>query len=45
MFSRYNSKQIRCVLNKRNLIAEYNDDDSLGETISRVSLLPEGYLL
>lgn len=44
MFSRYNNKQIRCVLNKRILITEYNQDDSLGENISRVTLLPEGYV-
>jgi hypothetical protein len=45
MFSRYNTKQIRCVLNKRHLVTEYNAEDELGETISRVTLLPNGYLL
>jgi hypothetical protein len=43
MFSRYNTKQIRCVLNKRQLVTEYDEDDVLGESIQRVSLLPEGY--
>ena len=44
MFSRYNTKQIRCVLNKRQLITEYDEDDVLGESIQRVSLLPEGFI-
>jgi hypothetical protein len=43
MFSRYNQKQIRCVLNKRILVTEYEEIETLGESIQRVSLLPEGY--
>jgi hypothetical protein len=43
MFSRYNEKQVRCVLNKRQLVAELDPDDTLGESITRVSLFPEGF--
>jgi hypothetical protein len=43
MFSRYNHKQVRCVLNKRVLVTEYGPDEVLGETIKRVTLLPDGY--
>jgi hypothetical protein len=43
MFSRYNTKQVRCILNKRQLITEFQPDDILGDTIARVSLLPEGF--
>jgi hypothetical protein len=43
MFSRYNEKQVRCVLNKRQLVAELDPEDTLGESIARVSLFPEGF--
>ena len=44
MFSRYNEKQIRCVLSKRELIAELDPEDVLGEGILRVTLYPEGFI-
>jgi hypothetical protein len=44
MFSRYNEKQIRCVLSKRELVAELDPDDVLGESILRVTLYPEGFI-
>jgi hypothetical protein len=43
MFSRYNTKQVRCILNKRQLVESYDDEDVLGETIMRVTLMPEGF--
>ena len=43
MFSRYNTKQVRCVLNKRQLATEFLEDTVLGQTIYRVNLFPEGY--
>lgn len=45
MFSRYNTKQVRCILNKRQLITQFLPDDLLGESIMRVSLLPDGFIL
>ena len=44
MFSRYNTKQVRCVLNKRQLVTEFEEDGVLGENIMRVTLFPEGFI-
>lgn len=43
MFSRYNTKQVRCILNKRQLVETYSPDGVLGVSIMRVTLLPEGF--
>ena len=44
MFTRYNKKAIRCVLNKRQLITEYSLDSQIGRDIDRVTLYPEGFI-
>lgn len=45
MFSRYNEKSIRCVLTKRVIVADlYEDDDTCGEQIGRISMMPYGFI-